>query len=77
MSEGIPTIGGVATTGETFTKLLHHIREAQELCAVMGHLLNTEDNHMDRLLATGWLGMSELFGNVAKKVTQMAMRKLQ
>lgn len=77
MSEGIPTIGGVPTTGETYSKLLHHLRECQELCAVMGHLLNTEDSHMDGLLAKGWLGMSELMGEITKKVTALAMRKLQ
>ena len=77
MSEGIPTIGGVATRGETFTKLLHHIRESQELAAVMAHLHQTEDNHMDKLLAKGWLGISELFARTATQVTKLAMGRLQ
>lgn len=77
MSEGIPTIGGIATRGETFSKLLHHIREAQELAAVMAHLHNTEGNDMDKLLAKGWLGISELFARLAHQVTTLAMGKMQ
>jgi hypothetical protein len=73
----IPTIGGQVTRGEVYTKLLHHIRECQELSAVMGHLHNTEHNSMDKTLAQGWLGMSELFGRTAVQVTKLAMNKLQ
>lgn len=73
----IPTIGGVATRGETYTKLLHHIREAQDMAAVMAHLHNTEGNDMDKLLAKGWLGISELMGRIATRVTEMAMKRMQ
>ncbi len=72
----IPTIGGVATRSESYTKLLHHLIECQELCAVMAHLHNTEDNNMDHLLAKGWLGMSELFKRIQHQVTELAMGKL-
>ncbi len=72
----IPTIGGVATRSESYTKLLHHLIECQELCAVMAHLHNTEDNNMDKLLAKGWLGMSELFKRMQHQVTELAMGKL-
>lgn len=73
----IPTIGGVATRGETYSKLLWHIRESQELAAVMAHLHNTEHNEMDKLLAKGWLGISELFDRLAAQVTNLAMSKMQ
>ncbi len=72
----IPTIGGVATRSETYTKLLHHLIECQEMCAVMAHLHNTEDNKMDQLLAKGWLGMSELFKRMQHQVTELATGKL-
>ena len=72
----IPTIGGVATRSESYTKLLHHLIECQELTAVMAHLHNTEDNKMDKLLAKGWLGMSELFKRMQGQVTELAMGKL-
>ena len=74
---GLPTIGGVVTRGEVYSKLLDHIREAQDLAAVMAHLHNTEDNEMDKLLAKGWLGVSEMFRMTAVQVTEMAMNKLQ
>ncbi len=72
----IPTIGGLATRSESYTKLLHHLIECQELCAVMAHLHNTEGNNMDQLLAKGWLGMSELFKRMQGQVTELAMGKL-
>jgi hypothetical protein len=73
----IPTFGGIATRGETYTKLLYHIREAQELAAVMGHLHNTENSDVDKVLAKGWLGISQLFGRLATQTTNLAMRKMQ
>lgn len=73
----IPTIGGVATKGEAFSKLIHHLREAQDMAAVISHLHQTEDNAMDKLLAKGWLGVSEMIKMLVHNVTQMAMGKLQ
>lgn len=73
----IPTIGGVATRGEAYTKLLYHLREAQELMCVMAHLHNTEGNSADATLAHGWLGMSELVKRLTDQMTKLAMRKLQ
>ncbi len=72
-----PTIGGVVTRGEAYTKLIYHMREAQELCAVMAHLHNTEGNHMDQLLAKGWLGMEELVKRLCHQLTALASKKLQ
>lgn len=71
------TLGGVVTRGETYAKLMDHLREAQDCCAVLSHLHNTEDNEADKLLARGWLGVAEMFRLVQHKVTQMAMGKLQ
>ena len=72
----IPTIGGLATRSESYTKLLHHLIECQELCAVMAHLHNTEGTKVDETLAHGWLGMSELFKRMQGQVTELAMGKL-
>lgn len=71
----IETIGGVATKGEAFAKLVHHLREAQEQAAVIGHL-HAEANQMDRLLAKGWLGVSEMLKMLVHNVTQMATKGL-
>ncbi len=77
MSESIPTFGGRASRSETYSKLIHHIREAQSLAAVMGHLHNTEDgSEADKLHVKGWLGMSQVFDLIAYQVTMLAQGKL-
>lgn len=73
----IPTFGGQPTRGETYAKLIHHLREAQDMAAVMAHLHNTEGNEMDKLLARGWLGVEELIKGMTNKVTQLAMKRMQ
>lgn len=75
--ELLPTIGGVVTRGEVYMKMLDHLRQIQDLTATMSHLHQTEDNDMDKLLAKGWLGMTELFKRVEHQVTSLAMNKLQ
>jgi len=68
---------GVPTRGETYTKLLYHVHMAEEQAAMMAHLHNTEDSHKDKALARGWLSVSELFRQLAIKVTNMAKGRLQ
>lgn len=70
-------VAGVMTRGETYAKLNETLIEAEELCAVMAHLHNTEDGQRDKLLATGWRGVSQLLARMRHQVTQMAMNKLQ
>lgn len=72
----IPTIGGVATKGEAFTKLLYHLDEARDMAAVISHLHNTEDSEMDKLLARGWIGIAELLKMQREHIVKMAQRKL-
>jgi hypothetical protein len=73
----IPTRGGIATHGETYTKLNYHIIECQELAAVMSHLHNTESSPKDLLLASAWLQVSEQFKQIQKSLTRLAMGRLQ
>jgi len=75
----LPTIGGVVTRGECYVKLLDHLREAQDLCATMAHLIQLQDsnNQVDVLLARGWLGIEEMLKMMAANVTKMAMGKMQ
>ena len=73
----IPTFAGQPTRGETFAKLIHHLDEVRELCAVMSHLHRTEDNSIDALLAQGWLGMAELFLRIRQRVVEMGKGRLQ
>lgn len=66
--------GGKVSRGDTFSKLLHHLREAQDQAALLGHLHKSEDNNADKVLGQGWLGVSEMLGNVAIQVTEFAKR---
>lgn len=68
------TAGGPPTSGETFAKLIHHIREAQEQSAALAHLANAND---DRTLALGWLAVEEQLKKMQHILTNLAMRKLQ
>lgn len=68
------TAGGVPTSGESFAKMLHHIREAQEQAAVLAHLANAND---DRMMALGWLAVTEQLKKMQHVLTQLAMRKMQ
>jgi hypothetical protein len=71
------THGGQVTRGETYAKLMDHLREIQECCAVMAHLHNTEGNAHDSIMVHGWLGMAEMFRQVQHKITELAIGKLQ
>ena len=68
------TAGGPPSSGETFTKAIHHLREAQEQFAVLAHLANAND---DRTMAVGWLAVTEGLKKMVHTVTLMATRKLQ
>lgn len=68
------TAGGPPTSGETFSKLLHYLREAQEQAAVLAHLANAND---DRMMATGWLAVTEGLKKMCHNVTLLATRKMQ
>jgi hypothetical protein len=70
-------VAGIVTRGETYMKLREHLIECEELCAVMGHLHQTEDTHRDELMATGWRGMSQMMALVRSKIEKMMVGKLQ
>jgi hypothetical protein len=68
------TIGGQVTQGETYMKLMDHLREAQECAAVLSHLTGLND---EKLLSQGWLGISEMFKLIQGQVTKLATKGLQ
>lgn len=65
------TIGGIPSPGTVFAKLIDHLREAQDCCAMMAHLLRTESGLKDDMLAKGWLMVAELLRRMILKVTEM------
>lgn len=66
----------IPTKGETFARLLEHLRLAQEDAAMMAHLENSQ-GQSGTLIAKGWLGVSELIKRMIHQVTEMAMKGLQ
>jgi hypothetical protein len=64
----------VPTSGETYAKLMYHLTEAQECCAMMSHLEGLNDKS-DR--AKGWLSIEEHFKRMLKVVTGLAKGSLQ
>jgi hypothetical protein len=77
MSEPFSTIGGIATKDEAYRKLMHHLEEAQNQALVIGHLHNTEDSKMDKLLAKGWYGVGEMLQMTREQIRQLAMKRMQ
>ena len=61
----------VPTQGETYAKLMEHIRKAQEQSAMMAHLVAAQD---DRSLAKQWLLVSESFKKMQYTLTELAKR---
>ena len=64
----------VPTRGEVFSKLIEHLRLAQEDAAMMAHLENANDH---RKVAIRWLQFSELLKQVTYKTTELAKRGIQ
>ena len=77
MSEPFSTIGGIATKDEAYRKLMHHLEEAENQALVIGHLPNTEDANMDKLLATGWSGVGEMLHNAREQIRRLATKRMQ
>jgi hypothetical protein len=56
---------------------MHHLEEAQNQALVMGHLHNTEDDNMHKLLAKGWYGVGEMLQMTREQIRQLAMKRMQ
>lgn len=77
MSEPFSTLGGIATKDEAYRKLMHHLEEAENNANVIGHLHNTEDDNVHKLLAKGWYGVGEMLHNAREQIRRLAMRRMQ
>lgn len=77
MSEPFSTLGGIATKDEAYRKLMHHLEEAQNQALVIGHLHNTEDDNVSKLMAKGWYGVGEMLQMTREQIRQLAMWRMQ
>jgi len=62
----------VPTTGETYSKLIEHLRLAQEDAAMMAHLVREQGGVKEKVMADGWLAISEAIKLAQHKVTTLA-----
>jgi hypothetical protein len=67
----------VPTQGEEFSKMLHHLDEAQSSMYKIAHLTRAQDTAKDRALADGWIAMGEMMKRVRWSITELAKGKLQ
>ncbi len=65
---------GVPSTGELFTKLIHHIREAQNCALMISHIEKANDEDVK---AKGWSAVGAMLGGVTEKITSLAARRFQ
>lgn len=56
---------------------MFHLEEAENQALVIGHLHNTEDSNMDKLLAKGWYGVGEMLHNARVQIMRLAQRRMQ
>lgn len=63
----------VPSTSDTFTKLIANLRHAQENAATLSHLHNDTDSK-SRVMAMGWLAVSEMLKELQKRITKLAMK---
>lgn len=66
------TRGGDVSEGDTFAKMLEHLREAQECAYTIGHLRKAND---DNLTGQGWIAVGEMLKFTIHNVTQLAMNR--
>jgi len=67
----------VPTKGETYSKLIEHLRLAQEDAAMLMHLHNAEGDGPGMVLAKGWWHVGENLKKMQGYVTGLAKRGLQ
>jgi ribosomal protein S15P/S13E len=71
-------LSNVPTQGEEYSKLIHHLNEAQACAARISHLRGLQGTSpKDQASARGWLLISEQIKRFANEVTKLAMSKLQ
>lgn len=66
----------IPTSGEEYSKLIEHLRLAQEDAAMLAHLANAQGTN-GTLIAKGWLAVSEQLKRTQRIVTDLAVGRLQ
>jgi hypothetical protein len=77
MVTNFSTTGGVVTKGDTYGKLMYHLREAEDCAYVLSHLHKTEQTAKDDILAMGWRTVGENLKMIGKFITNLAKKRMQ
>lgn len=67
------TVGGQASEGETFSRLLEHLRLATEQAYTLGHLRKANG---DETIGQGFLAVGQMLELTVGNVTKLAMRRM-
>lgn len=62
----------IPTIGETYSRLMEHLRKAQEEAAMMAHLVHDDDRKLSKM----WLRVSENFKKLQFSMTELAKGRL-
>lgn len=67
----------VPTSGEEFSKLLHHLDEARNSASMLMHLYKAQGSPKDLALSQGWFMIAENFKLQRQYIVEMAKGKMQ
>ena len=71
------TKAGVPTRGDTFARLVHHLREAQDHAAMLAHLYNADGDAKGMTIGRGWLRVEDMLKRMIHTVTEIAKGYVQ
>lgn len=67
----------VPTVAEEYSKLLEHLRLAQEGAHMLAHLVRAQGGSKDHAVADGWVSVGELLKRMNFQITKLAQGRLQ
>ena len=67
----------VPTVAEEYSKMLEHLRKAQESSYMLAHLVRAQGGRKDNAIADGWFSVGELIKRMNYQITQLAQGRLQ
>lgn len=62
----------IPTVGETYARLMEHLRKSQEESAMMAHLVHDDDRELSKM----WLRVSDNFKKLQYSITELAKGRL-
>ena len=67
----------IPTVAEEYSKMLEHLRLAQESSYMLAHLVRAQGGSKDNAIADGWFSIGELIKRMNHQITQLAQGRLQ